>query len=120
MASSVIPNGEALAGKKLSVQVGDVPNHSALTDDSGAFEFSGKVDATGEFLVRAEFAGEAPVLPSKTTARLVARHAVGLALYMPTELDWGGKTTFTGRITSETLSPIGQSELSVEGAGANN
>ena len=110
-------HGEALAGKYVSVQVGDGPDYSALTDDSGAFEFSGKVEAAGEFLVGAEFAGEAPVLPSKARARLVARHTVGLSLDMPTELDRGSKTTFTGRITSETLSPIGQLELSVEGAG---
>ena len=106
--------GEPLAGEYLLVQVGDGPEQSALTDDSGAFEFTGEVDNAGEFLVRAEFAGDAPILPSKATARLVARHTVRLTLDVPTGLDQGGETAFTGRVTSGTLSPIGQLELTIE------
>ena len=111
--------GEPIAGDYLTVQVGNSPAQSTLTDDSGAFEFTSKVDNAGEFLVRAEFGGDAPVLPSKATARLVARHVIRLTLDAPTGLGESDDVTFRGRVTSETLSPIGLLELSIDDSAGN-
>ena len=111
--------GEPIAGDYLNVQVGNGPAQSALTDDSGAFEFTSKVDDAGEFLVRAEFGGDSPVLPSEATARLVARHVIGLTLDAPTGLGESDDVTFRGRVTSETLSPIGLLELSIDDSAGN-
>ena len=112
-------NGEPISGKRLTIQVGNRPEQSALTDDSGSFELTTLVEEAGEFVLRAEFAGDAPVHSSDATARLGARHAVALSIDLPDESNKGSGQTFNGRVTSQTLSPIGQMELSVEDAGGN-
>ena len=111
--------GDPIPGAYVSVRIGDGPEQSTPTDELGAFEHIGRLDEAGAFLVRVEFAGAPPVRPSKATARLVARHAVGLTLDVPTDLGQGGSVTLTGRVTSATLSPIGQLELTAEDAGGN-
>ena len=109
-------HGEPLPGEYVSVQVGDGLAQPAQTDDSGEFEVATEVDDAGEFLVRATFDGDAPVLPSEATDRLLARHAVELTLDIPSGLPQAGETTLSGRVTSETLSPIGQLELVIQDA----
>ena len=112
-------NGEPISGERLTIQVGNRPEQSALTDDAGSFELTTRVDEAGEFVLRAEFAGDAPVHSSDATARLGARHAVSLSMDLPDESNKGSAQTFNGRVTSQTLSPIGQMELSVKDAEGN-
>ena len=106
--------GEPLAGEYVSVSVGDDPEVRALTDGSGAFQVDGRTDSAGEFVVQATFSGLAPTLPSEEATRLTARHMVSLSLSGPSQIDTGSGALFTGRLTSDTLSPIGDLELSIE------
>ena len=106
--------GTPLSGEYVSVEVGGNPAIRTLTDGSGAFQVDGRVDTAGEFVVHAEFSGLAPTLPSEKTARLTARHTVSLSLSGPSQIDTGSGALFTGRLTSDTLSPIGELELSME------
>ncbi len=106
--------GEPLAGEYVSVSVGDDPEVRALTDGSGAFQVDGRMDSAGEFVVRATFSGLAPTLPSEEATRLTARHMVSLSLSGPSQIDTGSGALFTGRLTSDTLSPIGDLELLIE------
>ena len=106
--------GTPLSGEYVSVEVGGNPAIRTLTDDSGAFQVDGRVDTAGEFVVHAEYSGLAPTLPSENTARLEARHTVSLSLSGPSQVDTGSGALFTGRLTSDTLSPIGELELSIE------
>ncbi len=106
--------GTPLSGEYVSVEVGENPAIRTLTDSSGAFQVDGRVDMAGEFVVHAEFSGLAPTLPSEKTAGLTARHTVSLSLSGPSQVDTGSGALFTGRLTSDTLSPIGELELSIE------
>ena len=106
--------GEPLSSEYVSVRVGDNPEVRTLTDGSGAFQFDGRTDSAGEFVVQANFSGLAPTLPSEETTRLTARHMVSLSLTGPSQIDTGSGALFTGRLTSDTLSPIGELEISIE------
>ena len=112
-------NGEPIAGEHLTIHVGNRPEQFVLTDDAGSFELTTQVDEAGEFVLRAEFAGDAPVHSSDATARLGARHAVALSIDLPDESDKDSQGTLNGRVTSQTLSPIGHTELAVEDAEGN-
>ena len=106
--------GEPLSSEYVSVRVGDNPEARTLTDGSGAFQVDGRTDSAGEFVVHANFSGLAPTLPSEETTRLTARHMVSLSLTGPSQIDTGSGALFTGRLTSDTLSPIGELEISIE------
>ena len=109
-------NGEPIAGERLTIHVGNRPEQFVLTDDAGSFELTTQVDEAGEFVLRAEFAGDAPVHSSDATTRMGARHAVALRIDLPDESDKDSEGIFNGRVTSQTLSPIGHMELTVEDA----
>ena len=57
-----------------------------------------------------------PVLASRGTARSEALHYVALVLEGPFRLEQGEGATFEGRLASDTFSPTGQVELTIEGA----
>ena len=109
-------HGEPIAGERLTIHVGNRPEQSVLTDDAGSFELTTQVDEAGEFVLRAEFAGDAPLHSSDATDRMGVRHAVALRIDLPDESDKDSEGIFNGRVTSQTLSPIGHMELTVEDA----
>lgn len=110
-------DGAALGGKRVGVRVGRSAERSVTTDREGRFEVAGAASTAGEFTVSAGFRGEGSVLASAGTTRVEALHAVELTLEGPLRLKRGDGATFRGRVASDTFSPTGQVELSVEGAG---
>ncbi len=110
-------NGIALAGKRVGVRIGPDPEHSVTTDREGRFQIAGTASTAGEFPVSVRFRGEGSVLASGATARSEALHAVVLTLAGPLRLEQGEGATFTGRLASDTFSPTGQIELTIESAG---
>ena len=106
--------GTPLSGEFVSLTVGDNAAIRTLTDRSGVFQVDSRVNTAGEFVIHAEFSGLAPTLPSEKTTRLTARHTVSLSLSGPSQIDTGSSALFTGRLTSDTLSPIGELEISIE------
>ncbi len=110
-------DGLALSGKRLGVRVGRGPEQSVTTDREGRFEVAGMVSTEGEFVVSARFRGEGSVLASSGTARSAALHAVEMTLEGPLRLERGDGATFKGRLASDTFSPTGQVELTIQNAG---
>ncbi len=110
-------DGSPLAGKPLGVRVGRNPEQSVNTDAEGWFEVAGMMSSPGQFTVNAAYRGEGSVLASSATARAEALHAVALTLEGPLRLKRGDGATFEGALTSDTLSPTGAVELTIEAAG---
>ena len=110
-------DGVALSGRRVGVRVGRGTEQSVTTDGEGWFEVAGTVSTEGEFVVSARFRGEGSVLGSSGTVRSAALHAVALTLEGPLRLERGEGATFQGRVASDTFSPTGQVELTIEDAG---
>ena len=110
-------DGFALAGKRVGVRIRGGPERSAITNREGWFEVAGTASSAGEFTVTAGFRGEASVLASAGTARSAALHAVEMTLEGPLRLERGDGATFKGRLASDTFSPTGQVELTIQNAG---
>ncbi|MCY4583391.1 MAG: HEAT repeat domain-containing protein [Chloroflexi bacterium] len=107
-------DGRALAGKSVGVRVGSAREQSVQTDREGRFEVAGTASTAGEFTVSANFRGEGSVLASGGTARFEALHVVALTLEGPFRLERGDGATFEGKVASDTFSPTGQVELTME------
>ncbi len=111
-------DGAALGGKRVGVRVGRSAERSVTTDSEGRFEVAGAASTAGEFTVSASFRGEGSVLASAGTTRIEALHAVELTLEGPLRLKRGDGGVFRGRAASDTFSPTGEVELTVEAGGS--
>ena len=109
--------GEPLTGRSVAVRVGNQPEQQVLTNDSGAFELMGTLDAPGPFTVRARYDGDGPILASAATARVAVREAAFLTLEGPGTIELGDGGNFFGRLTRAGDAPIGQSALSIVDVG---
>ncbi len=109
--------GMPLPGRVLDVRVGSTQDLQVTTGDAGEFEFSTSPAAAGDVPVRVAFAGGAEHASSDAEAHLRALHAIELDLEEAAYSEAGGGATFRGRVTSETLSPVGALELTIEDAG---
>ena len=110
-------HGMPLPGRVLDVRVGSAQDLQVTTGDAGEFEFSTSPAAAGDVPVRVSFAGDAEHASADAEAHLRALHAIELDLEEAAYSEAGGGATFRGRVTSETLSPVGALELTIEGAG---
>ena len=110
-------HGMPLPGRVLDVRVGSAQDLQVTTGDAGEFEFSTSPAAAGDVPVRVAFAGDAEHASADAEAHLRALHAIELDLEEAVYSEGGGGATFRGRVTSETLSPVGALELTLEDAG---
>ena len=99
--------GEPLSQAELTLAVGDGPSWMATTGENGQFTTTGTIDAVGHSLVRVEFAGDYPVLPSDESSSITARHLTDVSISGPSSVLQGGEAVFTGRITSRTTTETG-------------
>ena len=106
--------GNALAGKSVILQIGDEPIQSVRTGSSGEFEISRSLMAAGVFQILAEFQGDGTVLSSSGMTWLTSIHLVDVSIKGPPRIDQGSGATFTGELTSETLSEVGQLSIVLE------
>ena len=109
-------DGRALVGESLFVGVVGGPEQSVDTDGVGRFQVADTMSTAGEFTVRVRFPGNGARLASLGTDRFEAHHSVALTLEGPVRLEQGEGATFRGRLASNTFSPTGQVELTIEGA----
>ncbi len=107
-------HGMPLPGRVLDVRVGSAQRLQVTTDDAGRFEFSMNPTVDGDVPVRVAFAGDAEHASANAEARLRALHAIELDLEEAAYSEGGGSATFRGRVTSETLSPVGTLDLTLE------
>ena len=105
--------GEPLAGRSVAVFVGDLSARTTLTDDVGAFALTSALGAPGGFAVRAEFAGDGPVLASGATTNVAVREAALLTLAGPSAIERGQGATVSGKLSLVAGSPIGEVELRI-------
>lgn len=105
--------GEPLTGRSIAVRVGGRPAQQVSTNAAGAFEVMGTLDAPGPFTVRADYAGDGPILASAATARVAVRETALLTLDGPGTIELGDGGAFFGRLTRAGDAPIGQSSLSI-------
>ena len=103
-----------LAGREVTLQIGEEPIQSVQTGPSGTFETSSSVMTAGDFDILAEFQGDDIVLSSVGLTRLTASHEVAVAITGPSRIEQGNGATFTGKLTSSTLSDVGQLNLLLE------
>ena len=104
----------ALVGEAVTLQIGDEPIQSVQTGSSGDFETSSSVMTAGDFDILAEFQGDDIVLSSVGLTRLTASHEVVVAITGPSRIEQGNGATFTGKLTSGTLSDVGQLSMVLE------
>ncbi len=109
--------GEPLTGRSVAVRVGNQPEQRVFTNDAGAFELMGTLDAPGPFTVRAGYDGDGPILASSATARVAVREAALLTLDGPGTIELGDGGNFFGRLTRAGDVPIGQAALSIVDVG---
>ena len=107
-------NGMPLAGEDVYVRVDEGPERTVVTDDSGHFEFTDTVYSAGEFAASATFLRNGSVLSSSATARLSSQHGVVLTIDGPGFIEQGVGAIFVGRLESETATPTGELELTLE------
>ena len=106
--------GQPIAGEYVYVQVGDSLQKTVVTDSSGVFDFFDTVFESGEFIVTAKFLRNGPMLSSNGTARLASQHNVALTIDGPGRIEQGEGATFVGRLESDTFTPAGELELTIE------
>ena len=107
-------HGTPLPGMDVHVRVGEGPEGTVVTDDSGHFEFLDTVYAAGEYTASAIFQGDGSVLSSNATASLSSQHGVVLTIDGPGFIEQGEGATFVGRLESDTATPTGDLELTIE------
>ena len=105
--------GRPMANEAIAIEVADAAALPVSTGPEGEFEIPSFVDGQGEFTIRAEFAGEYPVLSSAESAEVVARHLTALTIDGPRVVEQGRDATFEGTIRSDTLPDIGPLELAI-------
>ena len=105
-----------LSGKTLEVQFQSRPSHQVRTDAAGKFEAADVFAETGSYAISVGFEREGNVLGAKASVQVMVRHAVAMTIDGPLWVEEGADATFTGRLTSDTFSPMGQVEVTVEGA----
>ena len=86
---------------------------SVITGEDGRFATTGTAQTVGETLVRAEFAGQYPVLPTNQSTTVTARHLTEMTISGPSTLPQGEEAIFQGRIASKSLQEIGSLEISI-------
>ena len=106
--------GEPLSQAEVTLTVGNGPPWTAVTGDAGQFDTTGVIEAVGHSLVRAEYAGDYPVLPVDQSASVTARHLTEITITGPSSVLQGEDGVFTGRITSETTPETGSLEVIFE------
>ena len=106
--------GTPMPGMDVHVRVGEGPEETVVTDASGQFEFLATVYAAGEFTASAVFRGDSSVLSSNATASLSSQHGVVLTIEGPGLIEQGEGATFVGTLESETTTPTGELELTIE------
>ena len=106
--------GAPLAREDVYVQVGDGQEQTVATNHLGQFEFSDTLYEAGEFTASATFRRNGPVLSSNGTARLSSQHGVVLTIDGPGLIEQGEGATFVGRLESDTATPTGELELTIE------
>ena len=111
--------GIPMPAETVEVRVGDGPPESIDTGPGGEFRLTGPADSAGELTVRAEFAGQPPILPSSGSARLVARHLTHLSLAGSREIMQGENAEFSGWIFSDTKQVVGPVALAFVDSGGN-
>ncbi len=106
--------GEPLPQAELTLAVGDGPSWTATTGENGQFTTAGAIDAVGHSLVRVEFAGDYPVLPTDESSSVTARHLTDISISGPSSVLQGKEAVFAGRITSGTTTETGSLPVIIE------
>ena len=106
--------GMPLAQQDVYFRIGEGPERSVVTDDSGHFQFADTVHEAGEFTATATFRRNGAILSSSATARLSSKHGVVLTIDGPGFVEQGQGATFVGRLESDTATPAGELEMTME------
>ena len=106
--------GEPLSQAELTLAVGGGPSWTTATDGDGRFATTGTIDAVGHSLVRVEFAGDYPVLPTDESSSVTARHLTNMSISGPSSVLQGEEAVFAGRINSGTTSETGSLSVIIE------
>ena len=106
--------GMHLPGEYVLVRVGEGEEQAVVTDNEGRFEFTNTLFEAGEFTASAKFERNGSVLSSNGTAPLSSQHGVALTIDGPGLIEQGDGATFVGRLESDTDSPTGMLELTIE------
>ncbi len=106
--------GRAIPEAVITFMVGDSPTWSATTGANGEFQTIGAIDAVGHSIVRSEYGGEYPVLPSAHSTTVSARFLTEMTVYGPSSVAQGEPALFRGRITSRSVSDIGSLQIVIE------
>ena len=106
--------GEPLPQAELTLAVGGGPSWTAITGENGQFATTGTIDAVGHSLVRVEFAGDYPVLPTSESSSVTGRHLTDISISGPSSVLLGEEAVFAGRITSGTTPETGSLPVIIE------
>ena len=106
--------GNPVAGSEVTFTVGEGPPWSAVTQDDGAFTTTGSTEAVGDSVVRAEFQGDYPILPTDYSSTVTARYLTALSISGPSSVRQGEGVLFQGRITSNSPTEIDSLEVLIE------
>ena len=106
--------GQSLPQVEITFTVDDGPPWSATTGANGEFRTAGAIDAVGHSIVRAEFDGAYPVLPSAHSTTVTARYLTEMTISGPSSVAQGEEALFRGRIASRSVPDIGSVEVVIE------
>ena len=106
--------GEPLPKEELTLAVGDGPSWTATTGENGQFTTAGTIDSVGHSLVRVEFAGDYPVLPTEESSSVTVRHLTDISISGPSSVLQGEEAVLAGRITSGTTPETGSLPVIIE------
>ena len=106
--------GNPLGGAELTFTVGDGPPWTAVTGEDGTFATTGSTDSVGDSVVRAEFSGEYPVLPSEHSSTVTARYLTAMSISGPSSVRQREEFLFQGRLTSNSPTEIDSLEVLIE------
>ncbi len=109
--------GRAIPEAVITFMVGDGPTWTATTGANGEFQTIGAIDAVGHSIVRSEYGGEYPVLPSAHSTTVSARFLTEMTVSGPSSVAQGEPALFRGRLTSRSVSDIGSLQIVIEDEG---
>ena len=105
--------GEPLNGRTVTVAIGDLPERTEVTDETGAFEITSTLETPGAWAIRADFRGDGPVLASGAATKVAAREAATLTLEGPSAIELGSGATVSGMLRTLADRPLSGADVRI-------